>query len=280
MAAKDHPRDLIGYGAQPPSPRWPQSARIAVQFVLNYQEGGEPGRLHGDDGAHNDLQLQSVHEYGSRAGVWRVLRLAQEFGIPLTVFAVATALERHPILARELVGLGHEIASHGWRWIDYQKVPEARERADMRRAIEALTRVTGSRPLGWYTGRPSRNTRRLVVEEGGFLYDADACNDDLPYWVREADRSHLVVPYNLDVNDIQSGEQFFTYAGDAFEALYAEGAVAPKMMSIGLHSRLIGQPGRIGALRRLFAHLRDQRDVWFCRRIDIARHWIEHHPPT
>jgi allantoinase len=306
MAANEYPRDLIGYGAQPPSPRWPQNARIAVQFVLNYEEGGEANILHGDAHAESylhevvgsaplsqarNLQVESVYEYGSRAGVWRVLRLAQEFGIPLTIFAVAMALERHPALARELVGLGHEIASHGWRWIDYQNVPEDQERADMRRAIEVLTRVTGSRPLGWYTGRLSAKTRRLVVEEGGFLYDADAYNDDLPYWVEESGRNHLVVPYTLDVNDMKfgtaqgfnqgdQGEDFYIYARDAFDALYAEGATAPKMMSIGLHTRLIGRPGRIIALRRLFAHMRTHRDVWFCRRIDIARHWIEHHSPA
>ena len=303
MSAGDYPRDLIGYGALAPSPRWPQSARIAVQFVLHYQEGGEADILPGDAHAHGapheavdaplpaqarNLPLESLYEYGSRSGVWRVLRLAQEFGVPLTVFAVARALERHPALARELVGLGHEIACHGWRWIDYQNVPEEQERADLRRAIEVLTRVSGSRPLGWYSGRPSVNTRRLVVEEGGFLYDSDAYNDDLPYWVQSAGRRHLVVPYTLDANDcrfdaapgFRQGEDFFLYARDSFDALYAEGATAPKMLSIGLHSRLIGRPGRSVALRRLFAHMRAHRDVWFCRRIDIARHWIEHHAPA
>ncbi len=302
MASSEYPRDLIGYGAQPPNPRWPQGARIAVQFVMNYEEGGEASILHGDAHAESylhevvgtpplqgtrNLQIESVYEYGSRAGVWRVLRLAQEFQVPMTIFAVAMALERHPALARELIGLGHEIASHGWRWIDYQNVSEEQERADMLRAIEVLTRVTGSRPLGWYTGRLSPNTRRLVVEEGGFLYDADAYNDDLPYWVEESGRNHLVVPYTLDVNDMKfgtaqgfsQGEDFYIYARDAFDALYAEGASAPKMMSIGLHTRLIGRPGRIVALRRLLTHMRAHRDVWFCRRIDIARHWIENHPP-
>ncbi|HEY1898731.1 MAG TPA: polysaccharide deacetylase family protein [Steroidobacteraceae bacterium] len=280
MASTEHPSDLIGYGAQPPNPRWPEDARIAVQFVLNYGEGGEANLLHG--GSHAE------GSYGSRVGVWRVLRLAQEFGIPLTIFAVAMALERHPALARELVGLGHEIASHGWRWIDYHTVSEEQERADMRRAIEVLTRVTGSRPLGWYTGRLSANTRKLVVEEGGFLYDSDAYNDDLPYWVKESGRNHLVVPYTLDVNDLKFGaaqgfnlgEDFYIYARDAFDVLYAEGATAPKMMSIGLDTRLISRPGRITALRRLFAYMRSYKSVWFCRRIDIARHWIEQHPPA
>jgi allantoinase len=301
MPSSDYPRDLIGYGAQPPHPQWPRGARIAVQFVLNYEEGGEASILHGDRHAESylhevvgspalvnarNLQVESVYEYGSRAGVWRVLRLAQEFAVPLTVFAVAMALERHPALARELVGRGHEIASHGWRWIDYQNVPEEQERADLLRAIEVLTRLTGSRPLGWYTGRLSPNTRKLVAQEGGFLYDADAYNDDLPYWVKESGRNHLVVPYTLDVNDMKfgtaqgfnQGEDFYLYARDAFDALYAEGATAPKMMSIGLHARLIGRPGRIGALRRLFAHMQSHPQVWFCRRIDIARHWIEHYP--
>jgi peptidoglycan/xylan/chitin deacetylase (PgdA/CDA1 family) len=273
MASSENPRDLIGYGAQPPNPRWPKGARIAVQFVLNYEAGDETSRERED----GDLRAQSVYEYGSRAGVWRVLRLAQEFGVPLTIFAVAMALEQHPALARELVGLGHEIASHGWRWIDYRQVPEEQERADMRRAIEVLTRVTGSRPLGWYSGRPSCNTRKLVVEEGGFLYDADACNDDLPYWLKISGRNHLVVPCTPDIDD--QGDDFYELACDAYDALYEEGAVAPKMLSIGLHARLIGQPGRSVALRRLFVHMRSHRDVWFCRRIDIARHWIEQHPP-
>ncbi len=273
MASSENSRDLIGYGAHPPNPLWPKGARIAVQFVLNYEVGAEASTAQGAD----NLPAQSAYEYGSRAGVWRVLRLAQEFGVPLTIFAVAMALEQHPALARELVGLGHEIASHGGRWLDSPQVPEEQERADIRRAIEVLTRVTGSRPLGWYSGRPSANTRKLIVEEGGFLYDADACSDDLPYWVKHSGRHHLVVPYTLDIND--QGEAFYEYARDAYDALYEEGAAAPKMMSIGLHTRLIGQPGRSVALRRLFAHMRSHRDVWFCRRIDIARHWIEHHRP-
>jgi len=296
-----YPRDLIGYGANPPHPRWPDDARIAVQFVLNFEEGGEASPLHGDAHAESylhevvgtppvvgarNLQVESVYEYGSRAGVWRVLRLAREYDIPLTIFAVGMALERHPEVARALARDGHEIASHGWRWIDYHAIPEAQEREDMRRAIQAIEQLTGQRPLGWYTGRLSANTRRLVVEEGGFLYDADAYNDDLPYWVVEGGKPHLVVPYTLDVNDMKfgtaqgfsQGEDFFCYARDAFDALYAEGHQAPKMMSVGLHARLIGRPGRIGALRRLFQHVRAHRDVWVCRRIEIARHWIARHP--
>jgi allantoinase len=296
-----YPRDLVGYGRDPPDPRWPGGARVAVQFVLNYEEGGEASILHGDSHAESylhevvgsaalanvrNLQIESVYEYGSRAGVWRVLRLAQEFGIPLTIFAVAMALERHPGLARELTGLGHEIASHGWRWIDYQNVPEEQERADLRHAVEVLTRLTGSRPLGWYTGRLSPNTRRLVVEEGGFLYDADAYNDDLPYWVTVSGKGHLVIPYTLDNNDMKfggiqgfnTGEDFYTYLRDAFDVLYAEGATAPKMMSVGLHMRLAGRPGRAAGLARFLDHVLAHEGVWICRRVDIARHWMATHP--
>ena len=297
----DYPRDLVGYGAHPPDPRWPNGARLAVQIVMNYEEGGEASILHGDahaetylqevvgapaiQGARN-LQVESIYEYGSRAGFWRLMRLFQEFDIPVTVFAVAMALERHPAAAAAIVAAGHEIASHGWRWIDYQAVPEDEERDHIRRAFETLARVTGTPPLGWYTGRLSPNTRRLVAEHGGFLYDADAYNDDLPYWVVEAGKPHLVVPYTLDVNDMKfgtaqgfnQGEDFFIYARDAFDTLYAEGATQPKMMSVGLHTRLIGRPGRIQGLRRFLQHVRAHGDVWVCRRIDIARHWIAWHP--
>ena len=294
----DYPRDLIGYGANPPDPRWPNGARLAVQIVLNYEEGGEASILHGDthaetylqevvgapaiQGARN-LQVESIYEYGSRAGFWRLMRLFREFEMPVTVFAVAMALERHPDACAAMLDAGHEIASHGWRWIDYQHMPAEEERAHIRRAVEVLTRLTGTPPQGWYTGRLSPNTRRLVAEHGGFLYDADAYNDDLPYWVTEAGRPHLVVPYTLDVNDMKfgtaqgfnQGDDFFTYARDAFDALYAEGG---KMMSVGLHCRLIGRPGRIQGLRRFLAHVRSHGDVWVCRRVDIARHWIAEHP--
>ena len=294
----DYPRDLIGYGANPPDPRWPNGARLAVQIVLNYEEGGEASILHGDthaetylqevvgapaiQGARN-LQVESIYEYGSRAGFWRLMRLFREFEMPVTVFAVAMALERNPDACAAMLDAGHEIASHGWRWIDYQHMPAEEERAHIRRAVEVLTRLTGTPPQGWYTGRLSPNTRRLVAEHGGFLYDADAYNDDLPYWVTEAGRPHLVVPYTLDVNDMKfgtaqgfnQGDDFFTYARDAFDALYAEGG---KMMSVGLHCRLIGRPGRIQGLRRFLAHVRSHGDVWVCRRVDIARHWIAEHP--
>jgi putative urate catabolism protein len=296
-----YPRDLIGYGARPPHAGWPGGARLALQIVVNYEEGGERSILHGDEHAESflgevvgtpalagvrNVQMESIYEYGTRVGLWRLLGLFAERRIPISVFAVAMALERHPDAARAIVEAGHEIVSHGWRWIDYQSVEPAVEREHVRLAVESLTRVTGSRPLGWYTGRLSPSTRRLVVEEGGFLYDADAYNDDLPYWVVEGGRPHLVVPYTLDNNDMKfggyagfnSGDQFFAYLRDAFDTLYAEGAHTPRVMSVGLHLRLVGRPGRFAALQRFLDHVQGHRDVWICRRIDIARHWIARHP--
>jgi putative urate catabolism protein len=298
---QDYPRDLIGYGPTPPQAGWPNGARLAVQFVLNYEEGGEGNILHGDPASEAFLSeivaaapwkgqrnpnMESIYEYGSRVGVWRLLDLFRHKEIPLTMFAVAMAIERNPAVAEAAMKAGHEICSHGYRWIDYRDVPEDVEREHLAKAVSILTRITGERPLGWYTGRNSANTRRLVVEEGGFLYDADAYNDDLPYWVTVEGKSHLVVPYTLDANDMRfatpqgfnAGDQFFNYLRDSFDTLYAEGEAIPRMMSIGLHCRLAGRPGRIRALARFMDHARAHEHVWFCRRIDIARHWRERFP--
>lgn len=296
-----YPRDLIGYGANPPDPKWPNRARIAVQFVLNYEEGGENCVLHGDEASEaflseiigadmlsdvRHISMESIYEYGSRAGVWRLLRLFKKYDIPLTIFAVAMALERHPDIANAFTEAGHEICSHGYRWINYQYVPEEVEREHMQKAIEIITDLTGERPLGWYTGRTSPNTRKLVAEEGGFLYDADAYDDDLPYWADVEGKKQLIVPYTLDVNDMRfaspqgfnSGDQYFAYLKDSFDTLYEEGEESPKMMSVGLHCRLVGRPGRIAALKRFLEYAKSHENVWFARRIDIARHWHEHHP--
>jgi len=296
-----YPRDLIGYNGRPPHPRWPGEARLALSLVMNYEEGGESCILHGDrrsevylqevvgltplEGDRN-LTVESLYEYGSRAGFWRLLRLFAARDIKITVYAVGMALERHPEAARALVAAGHEIASHGWRWIDHQTMPIEEERAHLRRAIAAIETVSGARPLGWYTGRTSLNTRALVVEEGGFLYDSDAYNDDLPYWVTVEGKPHLVIPYTLDNNDMKfgvaqgfnSGDQFFAYLKDAFDVLYQEGAESPKMMSVGLHMRLVGRPGRFAALARFLDYVQSHDKVWICRRVDIARHWRQVHP--
>jgi len=300
-----YPRDLRGYGRTPPHARWPGQARIAVQFVLNYEEGGENCVLHGDAGSEQflsemfnpasyperHLSMESIYEYGSRAGVWRILREFERRGWPLTVFAVGMAMQRHPELAAACVELGHEIACHGWRWIHYQHMDEATEREHMRLALDTLTALTGQRPLGWYTGRDSPNTRRLVVDDGGLLYDSDYYGDDLPFWT-EVTRSdgvttpHLVVPYTLDTNDMRfalpqgfsHGEPFYQYLKDSFDVLYAEGDEAPKMLSVGMHCRLLGRPGRFAALRRFMDYIASHERVWVCRRVDIARHWCEVHP--
>ena len=296
-----YPRDLIGYGRRTPDPKWPDGARLALQIVMNYEEGGERSILHGDSESESflhevvateplpgvrNMNVESTYEYGSRAGFWRLLRMFAERSIPITVYAVAMALERHPAAAAALVEAGHEVMSHGWRWIDYQYMGEEEEREHLKRAVEILTRLTGSRPLGWYTGRQSPNTRRLVVEEGGFLYDADAYNDDLPYWTTVSGKGHLVIPYTMDNNDMKfggiqgfnTGEDFYTYLRDAFDVLYAEGATAPKMMSVGLHMRLAGRPGRAAGLARFLDHVVKHEGVWICRRVDIARHWMATHP--
>lgn len=294
---KTDPRNYTGYGENPPHPRWPGGARLALQIVLNYEEGGENCILNGDaasetflseiigapriDGARH-ISMELIYEYGSRAGVWRLLRLFQKYNIPVTVFAVALALEKYPDMAKAFLRDGHEICSHGYRWINYQDIDEQTERDHMRRAIEIIRNLTGERPLGWYTGRTSPNTRRLVTEEGGFLYDADDYSDDLPFW----DGKQLVIPYTLDANNMRfataqgfnTGEQFYTYLKDTFDTLYAEGETAPKMMSVGLHCRLAGRPGRIAGLERFLKYVAQHKDVWVCRRVDIARHWHEHHP--
>ena len=301
----DYPRDMIGYGNQPPHADWPGNARIAVQFVLNYEEGGENNILHGDSGSEQFLSeiigapsyearhmsMESIYEYGSRAGVWRILNEFEKRGLPLTIFAIAMALQRHPGLTKSFVDLGHEIACHGLRWIHYQHIDETTERDHMQKAIKIIQQLTGTMPLGWYTGRDSPNTRRLVVDNGNFLYDSDYYGDDLPFWTEVKtsngeSRQHLVVPYTLDTNDMRfatpqgfnSGEQFFQYLRDSFDVLYAEGESAPKMLSIGLHCRLAGRPGRFAGLQRFLDHIQSHDRVWICRRIDIARHWIDKHP--
>ena len=306
-APNAYPRDLIGYGRTPPHPRWPGDARIAVQFVLNYEEGGENCVLHGDAGSEQflseivgaaaypdrHLSMESIYEYGSRVGVWRILREFEKRGLPLTVFGIAMALERHPDVTRAFVELGHEIACHGWRWIHYQSLDEATEREHMRLGMQIVEKLIGERPVGWYTGRDSPNTRRLVADHGGFLYDSDYYGDELPFWTRVArsdgtEVDHLVVPYTLDANDMRfatpqgfnTGDHFLQYLIDTFDVLYAEGAEAPKMMSIGMHCRLLGRPGRFRALQRFLDHIERHDRVWVCRRADIARHWITHHPVT
>jgi putative urate catabolism protein len=304
-AAPPYPRDLIGYGRDVPLAGWPGNARTAVQFVLNYEEGGESCVLHGDKASEQflseiigaeafearHLSMESIYEYGSRAGVWRILREFERRKLPLTVFGVSMALERNPDVTAAFVELGHEIACHGWRWIHYQNVDEATEREHMKIGVEIIKRLTGEAPLGWYTGRDSPNTRRLVVEHGGFLYDADYYGDDLPFWTvvetsHGNDVPHLVVPYTLDTNDMRfaapqgfnTGDHFFAYLKDAFDVLYAEGEERPKMMSIGMHCRLLGRPGRFKPLQRFLDHIEKHDRVWVCRRVDIARHWIDKHP--
>lgn len=296
-----YPRDMIGYGASPPDSRWPDGARLALQFVINYEEGGENAILHGDPASEaflseivgadarpgvRHMSMESLYEYGSRAGFWRLRRLFVERGIPVTVYGVTMALARNPEAVLAMREADWEIASHGYRWIDYQYVDEATERHHMRQAVLTHTKLTGERPLGWYTGRTSPLTRRLVVEEGGFLYDADSYADDLPYWDTTYGRPQLIVPYTLDANDMRfataqgfnSGDQFYTYLKDSFDMLHAEGAVAPKMLSVGLHCRLAGRPGRAAALARFLDYAQGHDGVWICRRIDIARHWHAHHP--
>ena len=291
------PRDLVGYGARPPDARWPGGAKVAVQFVINYEEGAENSVLNGDPGSEAFLSemvgaashparamaMESLYEYGSRAGFWRLHRLFTQRGVPVTVFGVAAAMAANPVAVEAMLAAGWEVASHGYRWIDYQYMPEDVEREHIAKAIALHTRLTGQRPLGWYQGRTSPNTARLVVEEGGFLYDADSYADDLPYWDRRHGKPQLIVPYSLDANDMKivslngftEGEQFFRYLYDTFEQLREEGG---RMMSVGLHGRIAGRPARARAVARFLDHVLASGDAWIARRVDIARHWAAEHP--
>ena len=296
-----YPRDMVGYGGAPPHPKWPNGARLALNFVMNYEEGSEYSVPDGDGfseagltevaaadpGAQGrDLAAESMFEYGSRVGFWRILRLFQERNLPVTAFACALALERNPPAAAAMVKHGIDICCHGWRWVKHYELGLADERRDIERAVASIRATTGERPLGWYCRYgPSLHTRRLLVEEGGFLYDSDAYNDELPYWVEEGGRPHLVLPYSLGPNDVKyarggfsTAEDFFTYVKDGFDVLYAEGTTHPKMMSVGLHMRLTGHPSRAAGLERVLDYVMQRPDVWICRRLDIARHWIATHP--
>lgn len=291
-------RDLVGYGRTPPEAKWPKDARIAVNFCLNYEEGAERHIDHGDGQSESilhevggdpriggrDPNSESMYEYGSRAGFWRVMRCLEDRGLNFTINAVGQALTLNPDAAQAIADSGADIHAHGWRWIDYADMPEDQERSHIRQTVAEIERLTGRAPAGWYTGRPSLNTRRLVIEQGGFLYDSDSYADDLPYWCYDYGRPHLILPYSIDTNDSRffrtsgfvTGEDFFQYNRDAFDVLYAEGG---RMLTIGLHARLIGRPGRIGGLMRLLDHMMAKDDVWIARREDIARHWIATHPP-
>ena len=298
--SKKYPRDMIGYGSKEPQVVWPNNAKLALQIVLNYEEGGENNILHGDKHSETFLSeiigaqafksrhinMESMYEYGSRRGFWRLHRLFQEKKIPITIFGVAMALERNPEVCDAIKNGNYEVACHGWRWIDYQNVKKSTEKKDMKLAIKTIKKIIGKRPLGWYKGRCSPNTRDLVFDDGEFLYDSDSYSDDLPYWEYRKNKKQLIVPYTLDNNDMRfatsqgfnSGEQFYTYLKDSFDALYEEGKTNPKMMSVGLHCRLIGRPGRIQSLKKFLDYVLKFNDVWICKRIDIAKHWIKNYP--
>ena len=300
--SKKYPRNMIGYGSKEPKVIWPNNAKLALQIVLNYEEGAENNVLHGDKHSETFLSeiigaqaikdrhinMESMYEYGSRRGFWRLHKLFQEKKIPVTIFGVAMALERNPEVCEAIKNGDYEVASHGWRWIDYQNVKKSVEKKDMKLAIKTLKKIFGERPLGWYTGRCSPNTRDLVFEDGGFLYDSDSYSDDLPYWEYKKNKKQLIIPYTLDNNDMRfatnqgfnSGDQFYTYLKDSFDALYEEGKTAPKMMSVGLHCRLIGRPGRFQSLKKFIDYVLKFDDVWICKRIDIAKHWIKNYPNT
>ena len=297
--SKKYPRDMIGYGSKEPKVVWPNNAKLALQIVLNYEEGGENNILHGDKHSETFLSeiigakafkdrhinMESMYEYGSRRGFWRLHKLFQEKKIPITIFGVAMALERNPEVCEAIKNGNYEVACHGWRWIDYQNVKKSTEKKDMKLAIKTIKKIFGKRPLGWYTGRCSPNTRDLVFDDGEFLYDSDSYSDDLPYWEYRKNKKQLIVPYTLDNNDMRfatsqgfnSGEQFYTYLKDSFDALYEEGKTNPKMMSVGLHCRLIGRPGRIQSLKKFLDYALKFNDVWICKRIDIAKHWIKNY---
>ena len=297
---KKYSRNMVGYGSKGPKVEWPNNARIALQIVLNYEEGAENCIINGDKhsevflseiigaqpvkGRH--INMESLYEYGSRSGFWRLHKLFQKKKIPITIFGVGMALEKNPEICKAIKDANYEVASHGWRWIDYQSVKKSEEKKHMKLAIKKIKEIFGERPLGWYTGRCSPNTRDLVFEEGGFLYDSDSYSDDLPYWEIRKKKKQLIIPYTLDNNDMRfvsnqgfnTGDHFFTYLKDSFDALYEEGKTNPKMMSVGLHCRLVGRPGRIRSLKRFLEYVLSHEDVWICKRIDIAKHWIKNYP--
>nr|WP_318385054.1 allantoinase PuuE [uncultured Enterobacter sp.] len=295
-----YPRDMAGYAGHPPQAKWPGGARLALQFVLNIEEGSENHVLHGDSGSEQFLSdiigaasypdrhmsMDSLYEYGSRAGFWRIHHEFQKRGLPMTIFGVAMALARNPAIVDAISAADYDVVSHGWRWIHYQHLDIQTERQHMQQAIEIHHALFGKKPLGWYTGRDSPNTRRLVVEQGDFLYDSDYYGDDLPFWTTVDSKPHLIVPYTLDANDMRfataqgfnTAEQFYTYLKDSFDVLYEEGETSPKMMSVGMHCRLLGRPGRFRALQRFLEYVQQFDDVWICRRQDIAEHWVTHHP--
>ncbi|MDA7583154.1 allantoinase PuuE [Candidatus Pelagibacter sp.] len=298
MSKKD-PRDMIGYGSKDQKIKWPNNARVAVQIVLNYEEGAESCVLNDDSNSEvflseiigaqpvkgRHINMESLYEYGSRVGFWRLHKLFQEKKIPITVFGVGMALEKNPEVCKAIIEADYEVASHGWRWIDYQNIKKIEEKKHMKLAIQAHTKIFGNRPYGWYTGRCSPNTRDLVMEDGGFLYDSDSYSDDLPYWETRNKKKQLIIPYTLDNNDMRfatnqgfnTGDHFFSYLKDSFDVLYDEGKTNPKMMSVGLHCRLIGKPGRIQSLRKFLDYILKHEDVWICKRIDIAKHWIKNY---
>ena len=298
MTKKDI-RDLIGYGSNLPKVEWPNKARIAVQIVLNYEEGAENCVLNGDKNSEvflseiigaqpikgRHMNMESLYEYGSRAGFWRLHNLFQEKEIPITIFGVGMALEKNPEICKAIIEADYEVASHGWRWIDYQNIKKSEEKKHMQLAIKAHTKIFGKRPDGWYTGRCSPNTRDLVMEDGGFLYDSDSYSDDLPYWENRNKKKQLIIPYTLDNNDMRfatnqgfnTGDHFYSYLKDSFDTLYEEGRTNPKMMSVGLHCRLIGKPGRIQSLKKFLDYIQKHEDIWVCKRVDIAKHWIKNY---